>query len=146
MSFDASEAFAFSKPAGVPCRNLKATRCAVHAQLRERGLAGCAAFDCYGAGQRVTRTVSEDRQQAAFFVLREVHELLWLLTEAAKLCPPRLAELLLAQAAELDALGPDADLVPHRSATRALFERVRRECRPTLRGSPSHLEQRCTSS
>jgi hypothetical protein len=132
-SFDASDAFAFSKPAGIPCRNLKGTRCAVHAQLRERGLAGCAAFDCYGAGQRVTRTVSEERQQAAFFVVREVHELLWLLTEAAKLCPPTLAELLLAQAAELDALGPEADLRQPRAATRALLERVQRECRPTLK-------------
>lgn len=132
-SFDASEAFAFSKPAGVPCRHLRDTRCAVHAELRVRGLAGCAAFDCYGAGQPVTRSVPEDQRQAAFFVLREVHELLWLLTEAAKLCPPTLADALRAQVSVLDALGPDADLAPHRASTRALLARVQRECRPTLK-------------
>ena len=54
-AFDASDDFAFSKPAGVACRNLRRDhRCAIHRELIGRGLRGCAAYDCHGAGQRAT--------------------------------------------------------------------------------------------
>src|SRR5262245_65554034 len=98
-AFDASEDFAFSKPAGVACQYLRPDcRCAIHAQLTVRGLRGCAAYDCHGAGQHATRRLAgadlADRErQQLFFVLRDVHELLGLLGGAAALCSVSHGEL-----------------------------------------------------
>jgi hypothetical protein len=140
-AFDASDDFAFSKPAGVACRHLRCDhRCAIHDQLVGRGLRGCAAYDCHGAGPRATRLFAAarltDRQRhEAFLVLRDAHELLWLLDGAAALCPasqPELAAALAGAIEALDALagGPaaavlDADLAPHRVATRQLLHGLR---------------------
>ena len=137
-SFDASEDFAFAKPAGVACANLtRDCRCAIHDELAVHGFAGCAVYDCHGAGPRVTRAFAgvADRGQprdAAFRILRVVHELLWLLTEAVKLGPPgELAAQLAAEIAGLDAIagGPihalvDVDLRAVDAAARALLRRV----------------------
>lgn len=79
--------FAIDKPAGTPCPNLTENfRCSIHSGLRERGFAGCAAFDCFGAGQRVAREFADaDRETmlGAFEIARQVHEMLWHLDEAA---------------------------------------------------------------
>jgi len=157
-SFEVSEDFACAKPAGVRCRNLtRAGRCAIHSELAVRGFAGCAIYDCYGAGPRVTRAFAErltgegghdgdggngrdgrdgraepDRD-AAFLVLRVVHELMWLLDEAARLCPAssELAGDLAAQLAALQAIsdGPVAalmalDVAAQEAAARAVLRRV----------------------
>ena len=102
-AFAASADFAVTKPAGQPCANLRTDfRCRIHAGLRQRGFAGCAAFDCFGAGQRVTQVTFAGRDWrrdpdiaspmfAAFDVLRQLHELLWYLTEAMTL--PRVGPL-----------------------------------------------------
>ena len=103
--------FAIDKPAGRPCPNLTPElRCAIHADLRFRGFAGCAAYDCFGAGQRVTAAFGGmdwrageqvgARMFSAFAVLRRLHELLWYLGEALELSSsePLAAELLAAQA------------------------------------------------
>ena len=91
LAFDASEDFAFDKPAGVRCPNpTREGRCGIHAELRERGFRGCAAFDCHGAGQVATaafRNESDETIQAAFLQLKDVHRLMWLLREAAKRLP-----------------------------------------------------------
>lgn len=53
--FDALQGFGFDKPAEVPCHHLCADhRCGIHAELIGQGFAGCVAFDCLGAGQRLT--------------------------------------------------------------------------------------------
>lgn len=133
-SFERSEDFAFDKPAGVACRYLtRAHRCAIHADLVARGCRGCAVFDCYGAGQRAMRAPAHLRHEA-FLVLRGLHEQIWLLTEAAKLCPPSCGELrteLTAQVQVLDTLahGDVATLLEsqsshHERRTRALLCRV----------------------
>jgi hypothetical protein len=140
-AFDASDDFAFSKPAGVACRHLRRDhRCAIHDHLAGRGLRGCAAYDCHGAGPRATRLFAAarltDRQRhEVFLALRDVHELLWLLAGAAALCPASHAELAAALAgaiAALDAIAGgqaaailDADLRPHRAAARRLLHRLR---------------------
>ena len=88
--------FAIDKPAGQPCPHLTpGFRCAVHADLRFLGFPGCAAYDCFGAGQRVTAAAGEDdwrsgpaeaeQMFAAFAVVRRLHELLWYLSEALAL-------------------------------------------------------------
>lgn len=153
-AFDASDDFAFGKPAGVACRHLRRDhRCAIHDQLAGRGLRGCAAYDCHGAGPRATRLFAATRLTArqrhdAFLALRDAHELLWLLTGAAALCPgsqPDLAAELARAIAALDALagGPaaailEAELAPHRAATRQLLHR--------LRIALAHPEERLTQT
>lgn len=96
-AFTASADFAISKPAGQPCPNLRGGfRCGIHEQLRPAGFSGCAAFDCYGAGQKVAQHTFAGRDWrsepglatamfAAFAVMRALHELLWLLNEALAL-------------------------------------------------------------
>lgn len=95
--FSASSEFAIDKPAGSPCPNLGPDfRCGIHGTLRERGFPGCATYDCFGAGQRVTQqtfgglTWRNDATTAAqmfavFPVVRALHELLWYLTHALAL-------------------------------------------------------------
>lgn len=124
LHFDASEDFAFDKPGGVACPHLVEHRCAIHAQRVERGFGGCAAYDCYGAGPRVTRAAyANDRERhAAFLALVDVHHLLWLLTEAAKLCPSSRSELAAQLSSTIAAL--DAGAAPSREHVYALLRRV----------------------
>jgi uncharacterized protein YjbI with pentapeptide repeats len=101
LPFAASADFALDKDAGQPCVNLQADfRCGIHARLREQGFPGCTAFDCFGAGQKVSQTTfgGQDwrrnpqtaRQMFAVFpVMRQLHELLWYMTEALALPPAR---------------------------------------------------------
>jgi len=96
--FEVSADFPIHKPAGTACPNLTVDdRCRVHDHLREEGFAGCAAFDCFGAGQRTTsafggRTWRTDRAVApamfgVFAALRLLHEILWYLDEAIDRLP-----------------------------------------------------------
>ena len=101
LYFSASEGFPIDKEAGQPCLNLQSDfRCSVHKSLKERGLKGCLAFDCFGAGQKVSqvsfgsrdwRKLPESAQQMfeVFLIMRQIHELLWYLTEALTIQPAR---------------------------------------------------------
>jgi hypothetical protein len=97
-AFGRSSDFAIDKPAGVPCPNLAADhRCSIHERLSTEGFDGCMAFDCFGAGQRVTQQTfgggsdwSEGPELAvamfeAFATMRSLHELLLYLVEARRL-------------------------------------------------------------
>ena len=58
--FDARQGFGFDKPAESPCHHLCADhRCGIHDALIPRGFEGCVAFDCLGAGQRLTALATE---------------------------------------------------------------------------------------
>jgi hypothetical protein len=103
-AFAASADFAIDKPAGQPCPNLRRDfRCGVHAELRERGFPGCIVFDCFGAGQKVAQITFGGRDWralpelktsmfATFTTMRQLHELLWYLTEARTLVSGSLRE------------------------------------------------------
>jgi hypothetical protein len=94
-AFAKSVDFALDKPAGVQCPNLLGDfRCGVHAVLRSEGFRGCTVFDCLGAGQKVTQGTYHGRDWreapdtapemfAVFAVMRQLHEILWYLREAA---------------------------------------------------------------
>ncbi len=95
LPFQASADFAFDKDAGEPCRHLGTEdfRCTIHDRLPERGFPGCTVFDCFGAGQQVSQVTfrgvdwrsapeTASRMFAVLPVMRQLHELLWLLTEA----------------------------------------------------------------
>jgi uncharacterized protein YjbI with pentapeptide repeats len=96
-AFSASADFAIDKPAGTACPNLRADfRCGIHDRLRPRGFPGCAVYDCFGAGQQVAQVTFEGRDWRrspeiakqmfeVFAVMRQLHELLWYLTEALRL-------------------------------------------------------------
>ncbi|WP_458781864.1 pentapeptide repeat-containing protein [Arthrobacter sp. D3-16] len=86
--------FAIDKPAETACQNLDSEfSCTIHDSLRPRGFRGCTVFDCFGAGQNVSQNLFQgiswkaDPGTAkdmfpAFKVVRQLHEMLWYLTEA----------------------------------------------------------------
>jgi hypothetical protein len=90
LTFSRSADFAIDKPAGEPCPNLgDEFRCTIHSKLRSSGFPGCTVYDCFGAGQEISRRAGTSwREQpgqqmfAALPILRQLHELLWYLTEA----------------------------------------------------------------
>ncbi|MGW2827005.1 pentapeptide repeat-containing protein [Streptomyces sp. NPDC001443] len=94
LPFARSADFAVDKNAGQPCSNLQADfRCGIHSRLREKGFPGCTAYDCFGAGQKVSHVTfggrdwrqeprSARQMFAVFPLMRQLHELLWYITEA----------------------------------------------------------------
>lgn len=98
LCFSASEGFPSDKFAGEPCINLLPDyRCSIHENLGESGLKGCMAFDCFGAGQKLAQTYggidwrknpqSAPQMFEVFLIMRQLHEMLWYLTEALTLQP-----------------------------------------------------------
>ncbi|SFG65684.1 Uncharacterized protein YjbI, contains pentapeptide repeats [Sporolactobacillus nakayamae] len=91
LPFSNSADFAFNKQAGVPCSNLQQDfRCRIHSGLKEKGFKGCTAFECFGAGQKVSQITfhgvdwHEDAETArnmfaVFPKMIMLHELLWYL-------------------------------------------------------------------
>ncbi len=90
LTFSKSADFAIDKPAGEPCPNLASDlRCGIHSKLRQEGFQGCTVYDCFGAGQEISRRAGKSwREQPgqqmfeALPILRQLHELLWYLAEA----------------------------------------------------------------
>lgn len=95
FGFQRSADFAIDKPAGTACRNLSDDfACTIHDSLSQRGFRGCTVFDCFGAGQFVSQQLFDDvswrespatapEMFAAFALARQLHEMLWHLTEAS---------------------------------------------------------------
>ncbi|MEV4641514.1 pentapeptide repeat-containing protein [Actinoplanes sp. NPDC049548] len=93
-AFAKSSDFAIDKPAGRACPNLRDDfRCGIHDRLPQQGFPGCVVFDCFGAGQQVTQVTFGGRDWrgtpgiagtmfAVLPVMRQLHELLWYVTEA----------------------------------------------------------------
>ena len=100
-TFSASADFAIDKDAGQPCPNLQLNfRCSIHDRLRRRGFPGCTVYDCFGAGQKVAQVTfgGQDWRRTpgiaehmftVFTIVRQLHELLWYLSEALTLQPAR---------------------------------------------------------
>src|SRR5919106_3323353 len=56
LTFSRSADFAIDKAAGEPCPNLGSDfRCGIHSKLRPAGFQGCTVYDCFGAGQKISR-------------------------------------------------------------------------------------------
>ncbi|MGW6274382.1 pentapeptide repeat-containing protein [Streptomyces sp. NPDC055060] len=97
LTFAKSADFPVDKAAGTPCTNLRQDfRCGIHQKLRSTGYSGCTVYDCFGAGQKVSQVTyggtdwRQDPDSArqmfdVFPVMRQLHELLWYLTEALTL-------------------------------------------------------------
>jgi hypothetical protein len=96
FGFQRSADFPIDKPAGTPCPHLtESFSCSIHDSLRTRGFRGCTVFDCFGAGQYVSRSLfggtswrespaTTAQMFRAFAVVRHLHEMLWYLVEAAE--------------------------------------------------------------
>ncbi len=143
-AFSASADFAINKNAGQPCPHLQADfRCGIHARLRQQGFRGCTVYDCFGAGQKVSQVTfgGQDWRQApqtarqmfeVFAIMRNLHELLWYLTEALTLqaSHPLHDELSLAlsETERLTYKSPDdlmkLDVTTHRGNVNALLVRT----------------------
>jgi uncharacterized protein YjbI with pentapeptide repeats len=143
-AFSASADFAIDKDAGRPCPNLQSDfRCGIHDHLRQRGFPGCVVYDCFGAGQKVAQVTfggQSWRQTPAiatqmfevFGVMRQLHELLWYLTEALTLQPAGLIHGELSAALDeterLTLNGPEEliklDVDAHRGKVNALLLRT----------------------
>ena len=127
-------------------------RCDVHDSLSKRGLKGCIAFDCFGAGQKVSQVSfggqdwakfpdSAEQMFKVFIIMMHIHELLWYLTEALSLEPILLihGELrsMLDETERLTYLSPSSlmefDVEEHRATVNTLLlktsELVRSETR-----------------
>ena len=167
-AFARSADFAIDKPAGTPCTNLQADfRCAIHADLRDRGFAGCTVFDCLGAGQRVTAAFAGRDWRtpevaapmfAAFGIARQVHELLWYLDEARVRTPDPELDAEWQRLVDADLAASDVDAARERvgELLRAASERLRADDReaegapraqgttavPTRRGETPHSPPR----
>ncbi|MEO8973454.1 MAG: pentapeptide repeat-containing protein [Ktedonobacteraceae bacterium] len=143
-AFSAAADFAINKNAGQACPHLQPDcRCGIHTRLRQQGFRGCTVYDCFGAGQKVSQVTfggqdwrrnprTAKQMFEVFQIVRDLHELLWYLTEALTLHParPLHAELSLAleETEHLTHNSPTAlmelDVAAHRRDVNALLLRT----------------------
>jgi uncharacterized protein YjbI with pentapeptide repeats len=139
-AFAKSADFAIDKPAGRACPHLAGDfRCSIHERLEEEGFKGCTVFDCFGAGQRITQETfggqdwrSAPQMLGLLPIMRQLHELMWYLSEALKLDEARRVHPKLRDAlAETDRLAagtPDElaalDLDAYRRKVNPLLQRA----------------------
>lgn len=151
LAFSRCDGFPADKAAGEPCRYLGGDfRCAVHARLGQKGLHGCMAFDCFGAGQRVSgyypgrdwrsAPALKDALFARFLAVYRLHQMLWLLGETLSLLP---AHSLWEEAAALIAEGDELARQPspglgeyHRRVSRVLQSAGALVCREAGPAAP----------
>lgn len=139
-----ADGFPTDKEAGIPCQNLGPDfRCAVHERLASRGLKGCMAYDCFGAGQLVTQEVYQgmdwrsrpelaEEMFAVFLIIRQLCQMRWYLLEAAALLPAKelwpQAGALLLENREMTTLSPAQllalDLDGHRQRVNGVLRRA----------------------
>lgn len=144
LYFSASEGFPKDKDAGKPCINLQSDfRCSVHKNLRNKGLKGCTAYDCFGAGQKVAQVTygGHDWRQApesakemfeVFLIMRQLHEMLWYLAEAFTLQTDLHIKdeisFMISETERLTHLSPSSlielDLVAHRNKVNSLLSQT----------------------
>lgn len=152
-AFARSADFAIDKPAGRACPNLGADfRCGIHSRLRQEGFAGCVAFDCFGAGQKVSQVTfggrdwrqdprTAEQMFQVFRVMRQLHQLLWYLTQALALRPSRPLRDALEETERLTRSDPSVlvhcDTAAHWRTVNVLLERTSELLRAASPG-PEH--------
>ena len=154
LFFSASEGFPVDKEAGKPCINLQPDfHCSIHESLGERGLKGCIAFECFGAGPKVSQVSfggqdwrknpgSGQQMFKVFNIMRQLHEMLWYLREAITLQPTcHIHDALSSMANEaerLTYLNPEfllkLDLAAHRTEVNELLLKTSELVRAEARG------------
>jgi hypothetical protein len=149
-AFTRSSDFALNKPAGTPCPNLLVDfQCRIHSDLRARGFPGCTTFDCLGAGQKVAQVTyggvswreapeTAEEMFQVFGIMRQLHEILWYLTEVSVRAPASEVSALLTEVEALTLSDAttlvEADVEAIRERVRPLLVRVSEEIRSGYRG------------
>ncbi|MGJ7921050.1 pentapeptide repeat-containing protein [Neobacillus sp. LXY-4] len=97
LPYAKSADFAFNKDGGVPCQNLQTNYlCSIHNDLRTKGFRGCTAYECFGAGQKVSQltyqgndwrnnSILAKEMFAVFPIIQQLHEMLMYIHEALTL-------------------------------------------------------------
>jgi uncharacterized protein YjbI with pentapeptide repeats len=153
--FTKSADFAVTKAPGRACRHLQDDfGCGIHATLRGKGFRGCVVYDCFGAGQHVAQQTfggvswrakpdTAETMFEVFVVVRQLHELLWLLEEAAGLdaAEPMLVEIESARRETSMLADGDADalcaldVAAHRDVVNAVLRRASELARAPFKGA-----------
>ncbi|WHY78427.1 pentapeptide repeat-containing protein [Neobacillus sp. WH10] len=97
LPYAKSADFPIDKDGGTPCSNLQSDyRCGIHNNLRQKGYRGCAVYECFGAGQKVSQVTFDgndwrDHPELAkemfrvFPIMQQLNEMLYYLNEALSL-------------------------------------------------------------
>lgn len=153
LYFSKADGFPVDKEAGNPCPNLQSDfSCGVHADLKRLGMKGCMAYDCFGAGQRVTqftyggitwKQAPEIAEQMfrVFLVVEQLNEMLWYLRGVADYdvdgnLHHHLQSILQVtdQLTFLDANSlMELDVAAHRASVNALFQQISQTFRMKVR-------------
>ena len=92
-----TDGFPSNKAAGVPCKHLRSDfRCDIHSKLAVKNMRGCLAYDCFGAGQKVTQKCypninwKSDADKAneifqVFTIIFKLHQMEWYLLQSLPL-------------------------------------------------------------
>lgn len=92
-----TDGFPANKEAGIPCKHLVSDfRCYIHSKLVDKNMRGCLAYDCFGAGQKVTqdcypnvtwKTHPEKANEIfeVFLIVFQLHQMEWYLLESLSL-------------------------------------------------------------
>lgn len=102
LYFTKSDGFPHNKEAGTPCKNLRTDgKCRIYGELSQNGLKGCMTYDCFGAGQFITRRLkslpdwqnSSQKETSEIFnsylTVLGVHQTLWYVTQCLILRLPQ---------------------------------------------------------
>lgn len=89
-----TDGFPENKDAGIPCKYLNSNfQCKVHSQLIDMNMKGCLAYDCFGAGQKVSQdlfsniTWQSNQEKSnlifdVFLLVFQLHQMEWYLLES----------------------------------------------------------------
>ncbi|PKG23474.1 pentapeptide repeat-containing protein [Niallia nealsonii] len=140
LPYAKSSDFAFSKDGGTPCSNLQTdNKCRIHTDLREKGFRGCTAYECFGAGQKVSQHIYSDKDWRdypelsiemfnVFPIVQQLHEMLYYLNQALTFSETKSIHVLLQNSLkkteELTFLSPEEILALDIPAHRATVNEV----------------------
>lgn len=151
LPFSKDDGFKVSKPGGTPCANLAGDdTCGIHDTLRRDGWVGCTRFECFGAGQHVTRVTyagaswrdqSDLGEMAAVLsVVRGLHEMLLHLRTATQRAPDVVPDGLVDEIVALDHADPVTLLTADVDDLRARVGGVLRETSARVRGDGAGVD------
>ncbi|MDD2957191.1 MAG: pentapeptide repeat-containing protein [Lachnospiraceae bacterium] len=102
LCFTKSDGFPKDKKAGEVCENLQVNyKCKIHSKLSRQGLKGCVVYDCFGAGQFITRHLKLSHEWKSllpketekiinsYLVVLRTHQTLWYLSQCLILRLPQ---------------------------------------------------------
>lgn len=148
LPFRREGGFGIDKDSGEPCHHLDVRDgCGIHDQLRESGWSGCATFDCFGAGQQVSRVTyggtswrehdNLGEMAAVLSVMRQLHEMLAHLSEVSRRSPEARPSAVLREIVSLTRADPVTLLATDLDEIRSRVSTVLRRAIAGLHG-PAH--------